>query len=243
MIIYPAIDLLDGRCVRLSQGNYNKVTVYSENPAEFAAVWTKKGAGFIHVVDLNGARTGIPENDDILARIVREAGAPVQVGGGIRSIERIDKLLELGIERVILGTSAVRNPDFVKEAVRKYGKSIVIGIDARDGYVAVDGWEKKSSRMAVEFACEMESLGVAHIIYTDIARDGMLTGPNIMAMETMVSSVGCSVIASGGVGTIDDILALNKTGVSGVITGKALYENRFDLEEAIIKLKQADNTV
>ena len=239
MIIYPAIDLLDGMCVRLSQGDYNKVTVYSKNPAEFAAIWTKKGAGFIHVVDLNGARTGVPKNDDALSQIVLKAGAPVQVGGGIRSIDRIDKLLGIGIKRVILGTSAVKNPGFVKKAVRKYKESIVIGIDARDGYVAVDGWEKKSSRMAVEFAREMESIGVANIIYTDIARDGMLTGPNLNAMETMASSVDCNVIASGGVGTVEDILALNKTGVSGVIIGKALYENKFDLEEAILRLKQA----
>lgn len=242
MIIYPAIDLLDGKCVRLSQGNYNKATVYSDNPAEFAAVWTAKGAMFIHVVDLNGARTGQPVNDSVLIEIVKNAGAPVQVGGGIRSMKRISELIEIGVQRVILGTGAVKNPDFVAEAVNNYGERIVVGIDAKDGYVAVDGWENKSSRKAIEFAKEMESLGVCTIIYTDISRDGMLNGPNLQAMKTMVSSVNCSVIASGGVSSIDDILALYSTGVSGVITGRALYENKFDLKEAITRLNEMMKT-
>ena len=232
MIIYPAIDLLDGKCVRLSQGNYDTVTIYSEKPDEFAALWTSKGAKFIHVVDLNGARTGKPENDDVLKKIVENAGVPIQVGGGIRSIERISKLMDLGINRVILGTGAVRNPEFVSAAVAKFGDRIVVGIDARDGYVAVDGWEKKSSRRAVEFAHEMENIGVETIIYTDITRDGMLTGPNLAAMETMAASVDCDVIASGGVSCVKDIAALYKTGVTGVITGKALYEKRLDLTKA-----------
>lgn len=236
MIIYPAIDLLDGKCVRLSQGNYSQATVYSENPAEFSSFWVEKGARFIHVVDLNGARTGNPVNDDILLEIVKKAGVPVQVGGGIRSMDRILMLTEMGVQRVILGTTAVSNPGFAAKAIMEYGDRIAVGIDAKDGYVAVDGWEKKSSRKAIEFAKEMESLGVGTIIYTDIARDGMLGGPNLKAMETMVSSVNCSVIASGGVSSIEDILDLNKTGVSGVITGRALYENRFDLAEAIKRL-------
>ncbi len=240
MIIYPAIDILDGKCVRLSQGNYDKVTVYSEDPAKFAALWTDRGAKFIHIVDLNGARTGKPANDDILAEIVIKAGVPVQVGGGIRSMDRIEKLLSMGVSRVILGTAAVRNPGLVAEAVKKYGGSIAVGIDARDGFVAVEGWEKRSSRMAVEFAREMESIGISTIIYTDIARDGMLSGPNIKAMRAMAVSVDCDIIASGGVGSIDDILALRNTGVEGVITGKALYENRFDLTEANLKLLEAE---
>lgn len=240
MIIYPAIDILDGKCVRLSQGNYDKVTIYSEDPAEFAALWTKRGAQFIHIVDLNGARTGKPENDGVLAGIVDKAGVPIQVGGGIRSMERIQKLISMGVRRVILGTIAVKDPGFVSDAVKKYGDSIAIGIDARDGFVAVEGWEKKSSRMAVEFAREMESLGVSTIIYTDISRDGMLSGPNIKAMRAMAVSVGCDVIASGGVGSIEDILALGKTGVEGVITGKALYENRFDLTEANKRLRESE---
>ncbi len=238
MIIYPAIDLLDGKCVRLSQGKYDQVTVYSENPAEFAALWTSKGARYIHVVDLNGARTGKPQNDIVLAEIVKRAGVPIQVGGGIRSMKRIDVLLALGVERVILGTGAVKNPDYVAEAVKKHGNRIVIGIDAKDGFVAVDGWEKKSTRKAVEFAREMESIGVATIIYTDISRDGMLIGPNLKAMESMAAAVDCSVIASGGVGSISDIIALNSTGVSGVIIGKALYENKFDLTRAYSELQK-----
>lgn len=238
MIIYPAIDLLDGKCVRLSQGKYDQVTVYSENPAEFAALWTSKGAQYIHVVDLNGARTGKPENNVVLAEIVKKAGAPIQVGGGIRTMERIDELLELGIERVILGTGAVKNPKFVAEAVKKHKNRIVVGIDAKDGYVAVEGWEKKSTRKAVEFAQEMEFIGVDTIIYTDISRDGMLNGPNLKAMESMATAVNCGVIASGGVGSISDIIDLNSTGVSGVITGKALYENKFDLAQAQIELQK-----
>lgn len=236
MIIYPAIDLLDGKCVRLSQGNYSNVTVYSENPAEFSAVWTSKGAEFIHVVDLNGARTGQPVNDKVLMEIVKKAGVPIQVGGGIRSMKRISELLAMGVQRVILGTGAVKNPVFVENAVKEYEDRIVVGIDAKDGFAAIDGWENKSSRKAIEFAQEMESLGVCTIIYTDISRDGMMKGPNLMAMETMVSSVACSVIASGGISSINDILELYKTGVSGVIAGRALYENKFDLSEAISRL-------
>ena len=241
MIIYPAIDLLDGKCVRLSQGKYDQVTVYSENPAEFAAIWTSKGAQYIHVVDLNGARTGNPLNDSVLSEIVEKAGVPIQVGGGIRSMERIDELLTIGVERVILGTGAVKDPEFVAEAVKKYNEGIVIGIDAKDGFVAVDGWENKSTRKAVEFAREMESIGIATIIYTDISRDGMLSGPNLKALERMVSAVDCSVIASGGVGSISDIIDLSHTGVSGVITGKALYENKFDLTLANIELEKVNN--
>ena len=240
MIIYPAIDILDGKCVRLSQGSYDDVTVYSDNPAEFASIWAEKGAQYIHVVDLNGARTGKPENDDVLAAIVKKAGVPVQVGGGIRNIDRAEKLLSLGVSRIILGTGAVRNPKFVRDAVDMFGDSVAVGIDAKDGFVAVDGWENKSTRKVVEFAREMEAIGVRNIIYTDISRDGMLTGPNLEAMEVMVSKVSCSVIASGGIGSIEDILALGKTGVSGVITGKALYEGRLDLAKAISLLKHQE---
>lgn len=236
MIIYPAIDILDGKCVRLSQGDYDKVTVYSENPAQFASLWTSRGAKFIHVVDLNGARTGMHTNDDVLYQVIKKAGVPIQVGGGIRSMDRVEELLSMGAQRVILGTEAVRNPEFVAEAVKKHGDSIAVGIDARDGFVAVEGWEKKSSRMAVEFAREMQSKGVRTIIYTDIARDGMLAGPNTKAMKAMVVSVDCDIIASGGVGSIEDIMALSHTGVAGVITGKALYESRFDLADANMRL-------
>lgn len=238
MIIYPAVDLLDGKCVRLPQGNYNLATVYSENPAEFSALWVAKGAKVIHVVDLNGARTGRPVNDEVLLEIVKNAGVPIQVGGGIRSMDRISMLMGIGVQRVILGTSAVGNPEFLLKAIKEFNNRIIVGIDAKDGYVAVDGWEKKSSRKAIEFAKEMESLGVGTIIYTDISKDGMLCGPNLQAMETMVSSVGCNIIASGGVSSIQDLLDLKNTGVAGVITGRALYENRFDLAEAIKMLDE-----
>ena len=188
------------------------------------------------MVDLNGARTGEPVNNSVISQIVKKAGVPVQVGGGIRSMQRIRELLDTGVRRVILGTGAVKEPGFVRQAVAEFGDAIVVGIDAKDGFVATDGWEEKSSREAIEFAKEMEEIGVATIIYTDIARDGMLTGPNIEAMEKMAAAVGCDVIASGGVSCVEDITALAGTGVSGVITGKALYEGRLDLEEAVMAL-------
>lgn len=232
MIIYPSIDILNGKCVRLTGGRYDKVTVYSDDPVEYVARWIDKGAKFLHVVDLDGARSGKPVNDETIRRIAGESSVPVQVGGGIRSLQRISELLDLGIKRVILGTAAVKNPQMLKEAVVKYKSAIVAGIDAKDGYAAVEGWEQKSGVEAIGLARDMQDMGVETIIYTDISRDGMLSGPNIQAMQKMARSVGCEVIASGGVKDMEDLKALSKTGVAGVIVGKALYEGRLDLEEA-----------
>lgn len=233
MIIYPAIDIKGGKCVRLLRGEFDKVTEYSGNLVEMALKWEGQGAEYLHVVDLDGARSGDPRNSAAIGEIARSLKIPVQTGGGIRSIERIEKLLEEGVTRLILGTSAVKDGVFTRKTLRDYGDKIVIGIDAKDGMVAIDGWEKTSDFTAVEFAKKMESIGAKTIVYTDISRDGMLSGPNLKAMEEMVKAVGIDVIASGGVGRIDDIRNLKNTGVSGVIIGKALYTGDVNLAEAI----------
>jgi len=233
MIIYPAIDMLGGKCVRLTQGDYDKSTVYGDRPADMAKKWESLGATFIHTVDLDGARAGKPVNTDAIKEILKEINVPIQTGGGIRTLEDIENLLNLGVKRVILGTSAVKNKQLVVDSVKKYGERIAVGIDARDNKVAISGWEQLSDFTAVEFAKMMESIGVKTIIYTDISTDGMLTGPNLKAMEEMSRAVGIDVIASGGVGCADDVRRLAETGVAGVIIGKALYTNKLKLEDVI----------
>uniref|UniRef100_Q9RPQ5 1-(5-phosphoribosyl)-5-[(5-phosphoribosylamino)methylideneamino] imidazole-4-carboxamide isomerase n=1 Tax=Thermoanaerobacter pseudethanolicus (strain ATCC 33223 / 39E) TaxID=340099 RepID=HIS4_THEP3 len=233
MIIYPAVDIKDGRCVRLVQGEFDKVTVYSDNPVEMGLKWERMGAQYLHVVDLDGARTGQIQNTPIISEMAVKLGIPVQLGGGIRTVETIETLLCKGIHRVILGTSAVKNPELVKQALKTFEDSVVIGIDAKDGMVAIEGWAKTSEFTAIRFAKKMEELGAKTIIYTDISRDGMLAGPNLKAMEEMVKAVNIEVIASGGVRNIDDIRNLKNVGVSGVIVGKALYTGDLDLKEAI----------
>lgn len=233
MIIYPAIDIKGGKCVRLQQGSFDAVTVYSDNPVEMARKWESCGAAWLHTVDLDGARGGNPVNLPVIGEIAKNIKIPVQLGGGIRSLKVIESALENGISRVILGTSAVNDPQFVKEALQKYGKNIVIGIDAKDEKVAIEGWEKLSTFTAAEFAKRMEGLGAMTIIYTDISTDGMLKGPNLKAMEQMLGAVEMEVIASGGVSKLQDIKDLKEVGVAGVIVGKALYTGNLDLKEAI----------
>lgn len=233
MIIYPAIDVKDGRCVRLVQGQFSDVTVYSDNPVEVALRWEKMGAQYLHVVDLDGARTGQPQNTAVVSEMAVKIGIPLQLGGGIRSIEMIEILLCKGIQRVILGTSAVKDPNLVKEAVESFENNVAIGIDAREGMVAIEGWAKTSEFTAVGFAKKMEEVGAKTIIYTDISKDGTLAGPNLKAMEEMVKAVGIEVIASGGVSKLEDIKNLKDIGVSGAIIGKALYTGDINLEEAI----------
>ncbi len=238
MRIYPAIDIKDGNCVRLLKGRFDEVTVYGDNPAEMAMKWESQGGEFIHVVDLDGAKNGHGVNAEIIAKICKSVNVPVQTGGGIRTMADIEKKLSCGAARVIIGTSAVRNEAFVKEAVEKYGDKIVIGIDAKDGKVAVEGWEEVSEFGAVDFAKRMEKLGVKTIIYTDIATDGTLQGPNVEAMREMVNNVSMDVIASGGIGNIEHIKSLIPTGVEGVIVGKALYTDNVDLNEAVKLCKE-----
>ena len=233
MIVYPAIDVKDGKCVRLVQGKFNDVTVYSDDPVEVALKWERMGARYLHVIDLDGARTGIMQNTPVISRMAVTVGIPLQLGGGIRTIEMIEIILCKGVQRVILGTSAVRDPELVKKAVNTFENSIAIGIDARDGMVAIEGWAKTSEFTAVGFAKKMEELGAKTIIYTDISRDGTLSGPNLKAMEEMVKAVNVEVIASGGVSRIEDVKNLKEIGVSGVIIGKALYTGDIDLGEAL----------
>jgi phosphoribosylformimino-5-aminoimidazole carboxamide ribotide isomerase len=233
MKIYPAIDVKDGRCVRLVQGKFNDVTVYSDDPIDMALKWESLGAEYLHVVDLDGARVGEPVNTSVISEMAVKLGIPVQLGGGIRSIEMIEILLCKGIQRVILGTSAVNDQELVKMAVKTFDNNLVIGIDAKDGFVAIEGWAKTSSFTAIGFAKKMEELGAKTIIYTDIDTDGMLSGPNLKAMEEMVKAVNIEIIASGGVSSIDDVKNLKEVGVSGAIIGKALYTGNIDLAEAI----------
>ena len=233
MRIYPAIDIIDGACVRLVQGDYSQKTKFADDPCEIAMRWQNEGGEFIHIVDLDGARNGEMPNFDLIVRIADKLNIPIEVGGGVRNMECVEKYLDNGVNRVIIGTSALSNPDFVKEAVSKYGERIVVGIDAKDGMVAVNGWEEVSTTSAIDLAKQMEKIGVKTIIYTDIATDGMLKGPNVQAMKEMTEAVSIDVVASGGVSSVDDIARLKDTGVEGAIVGKALYTDALCLKDAI----------
>lgn len=237
MRIYPAIDIRGGNCVRLLQGDYAQETVYASSPAEIAKKWETAGADFIHVVDLDGARSGGNENRTAVAEICNSVNVPVQQGGGIRSLEDVEAVLALGVSRVIIGTAAIDDPGMVREAVRRHGSAIAVGIDAKDGYVATDGWTKVSEKTAVELALEMKAIGVETIIFTDIATDGTLAGPNVRAMAEMAEKTGLNVIASGGVGCEADLDALSRTGVEGAIVGKALYTGKIELSEVVNKYR------
>ncbi len=241
MIIFPAIDLRNGRCVRLVEGKLENETVFSDDPAAMARQWAAQGAGYLHVVDLDGAFAGAPQNLPVVKSIVEAVAIPVQLGGGIRSLETIEEVLATGVARVILGTSSVSQPEMVEEAVRRFGaERIVIGIDARDGKVALHGWVEKTEIGAIELARQMQSLGIKHIIFTDIARDGKLQGPNLVSVREMAAALEIGVIASGGVSRIDDIRALKQLaplGVEGVITGKAIYTGSLNLAEALAVAK------
>jgi phosphoribosylformimino-5-aminoimidazole carboxamide ribotide isomerase len=234
MLVIPAIDLKDGQCVRLLQGKKDAVTAYSNDPVATAKMWESYGAKLLHIVDLDGAFTGNQKNLDAIIKIRKSVKIALQVGGGIRKIGDIMKLFSAGIERIIIGTAAIEEPEFLTDSCRKYPGRILTGIDAKDGMVAIRGWEEITSLTARELAKRLEIVGVVGIIYTDIARDGMLIGPNIEATEEIVKSVKIPVIASGGVSCIDDIKNLMKIkNLWGVITGKAIYSGALDLKEAI----------
>lgn len=236
MIVIPAIDLKDGRCVRLYQGRADQETVYSEDPVETALSWQAQGAKLIHVVDLDGAFQGRPRNLQFVARIAAACDVPIQLGGGIRNLAAIDELFNVGVARVILGTVAVEDPALVHEACRRYGSErILVGIDARDGEVAVKGWVESTPQDAYALALHMKQLGVGEIIFTEISRDGTLEGPAYGALERMCGT-GLKVIASGGVSSLDDLRRLRTMadlGISGVIVGKALYTGAVSLSQAI----------
>jgi phosphoribosylformimino-5-aminoimidazole carboxamide ribotide isomerase len=236
VIIFPAIDLKDGKCVRLYQGKMDEVTVFSDNPVEMALNWQEQGATYLHLIDLNGAFAGSPQNARVISQIVQSLTIPIQVGGGIRNMETIDRLLGEGVARVILGTSAVTNPELVEQACAKYGEQIVLGLDAKNGLVAIDGWEKESSKDFLDLAYEMKDLGIQRIIFTDTSLDGTLQGPNLTSTKELAEKTGLKIIVSGGVSSLDDIkniLELEKSGVEGVIVGIALYRGNFKLEEAL----------
>ncbi|MCL0049705.1 1-(5-phosphoribosyl)-5-[(5-phosphoribosylamino)methylideneamino]imidazole-4-carboxamide isomerase [Peptococcaceae bacterium] len=237
MIIFPAIDLKDGKCVRLVEGKLDKKTIYSDKPEEAALHWQSLGAEYLHIVDLDGAFEGVPKNLSVIEKILAVIKIPVQIGGGIRTLDTVKLLLDLGIKRVILGTAAVSEPNLVKEAVEKFGSDrIVLGIDARNGRVAVKGWAEESDIDAKELALNMKKIGIERIVFTDIKRDGTLKGPNIKATKEMALATRLKVIASGGVSSIDDLKKLKEIeqyGVEGVIVGQALYKRAIDLKKAL----------
>ena len=242
MIIYPAIDIRGGRCVRLTEGRFDAETVFADDPAEMALKWAGIGAEFLHLVDLDGALAGEGKNVPVIERILQSVNIPVQLGGGIRNLETIEKLLALGVTRLILGSAAVKNPQLVEEACKKYPGHIAVGIDAKNGDVAIEGWGKGSGVAATELAKKMAAYGVETIIYTDISRDGMLSGVNVEATAALARSCGVPIIASGGVASLEDIRrvkAVESEGVQGCIIGKAIYTGAVDLKAALALAKEA----
>ncbi|WP_419037485.1 1-(5-phosphoribosyl)-5-[(5-phosphoribosylamino)methylideneamino]imidazole-4-carboxamide isomerase [Enterocloster bolteae] len=234
MQLYPAIDMKNGQCVRLRQGAFKDITIYSDAPEKVAAHWQEKGASFLHLVDLDGALAGYSVNEEVIRRIADTVSIPIEIGGGIRSKEAVERMLDLGVRRVIIGTKAAEHPEFLRDMVRTFGEeAIVAGVDAKDGMVAVEGWEKVSSLTASDLCLTMKEYGVRHIVYTDISRDGMLSGPNVEATRKLTEETGLDIIASGGVSCMEDLKCLHEVGIRGAIIGKALYENRIDLAEAV----------
>ncbi len=237
MKIYPAIDVLGGKAVRLLQGDYSKATVFNDAPEAAAEEWVSCGSDDLHIVDLDGARYGKSYVTDIIKGIKAKFDIRIQTGGGVRSLSDIDERISAGADRVIIGTAAVKNPELVREAVLKYGEKIAVGIDAKNGYAAVSGWQEVSEVRAVDLALKMKDMGVKTVIYTDISKDGMMTGPNIEATREMIEKTGLNIIASGGVSSLADVENVSKTGAYGVIIGKALYNGSVDLKEVIEKYK------
>ena len=233
MLIYPAIDLYGGKAVRLYKGDYAQMTVYSDDPVAVAKDFAAKGAVCIHLVDLEGAKSGTTPNFDTVTAIKRETGLLCEIGGGIRSMETIDKYLSAGIDRVILGTAAVTEPGFVEAAVSKYGERIAVGIDIRDGFVAIKGWTEKSQENAMEFTAKMEKIGVKNMICTDISKDGAMEGANHGLYRELSEKFSMNIIASGGVSSMEDVEKLARLQIHGAIVGKAYYTGAIDLAQAI----------
>jgi len=244
LLVIPAIDIKGGRCVRLLQGQMNKETVYSDFPEEMALKWLEKGAQKLHIVDLDGAVEGVPVNGKAIAKITEAVPIPVELGGGIRNLKTVEAYLNLGIHQVILGTAALKDPAFAADACRRFPDRIILGIDARAGCVAVEGWTEQTPITPLELARRYEEVGISAIIYTDIQRDGMRTGPNVEATRALARSVRIPVIASGGISDLEDVkqlLPLAKCGVVGMITGRALYEGTLDLAEAVQLAKSTNS--
>lgn len=233
MQIWPAIDLRDGKCVRLKQGDYGRETVYGDDPAEMARRWVEQGAQYLHLVDLDGARDGYWANKDAVERILAAVSVPCELGGGIRDEVTIRMQLDLGLSRLVIGTKALKEPEWFREMCHKYPSRLALGIDAKNGLVATDGWLETSSTSAISLAQQYDTAPVAAVIYTDIAKDGMLEGPNLTAMAEMQQAVDLPVIASGGVTIADDVRNLARVSVAGCIIGRALYEGNLTLKDAL----------
>lgn len=241
MELISAIDIKDGRCVRLYQGDFERVTVYDDDPVAVARRWVEQGARRLHLVDLDGARAGRPVHGDVITAIARAVAVPVQLGGGLRSAAAVESALALGVARVILGTAAVREPDLVAQLVQRFGDAIIVGVDARNGLVATAGWLETEALAAVDLVTRMAELGVRRVIYTDISRDGTLSEPNIAATGALVRPGGPAIIASGGVSTVDQMRRLAAVGVEGAIVGRALYTGDLSLREALAALMKREN--
>ncbi|RFA35036.1 1-(5-phosphoribosyl)-5-[(5-phosphoribosylamino)methylideneamino]imidazole-4-carboxamide isomerase [Virgibacillus dokdonensis] len=239
MILFPAIDIKDGKCVRLTQGNYDQVNVYSDSPVTVAKDWEAQGAAYLHLVDLDGAKSGVSTNEPIIREIAQKVTLPIQVGGGIRSLQVVENYLSAGIDRVILGTAAIKDQSFLQTALSTFPHQVAVSIDARNGYVATDGWTKTSERKAIDLVKELEDLGLQTIVYTDILKDGMLKGPNFHELENLQAITSINIIASGGVTTIADIKQLAQMNLYGAIIGKALYDNSLPLEASLEAVKHA----
>ena len=233
MIVYPAIDIRGGRCVRLVEGDFARETVYDADPVSAAHRWADGGAEWLHVVDLDGALAGAPVNHEAIRRIRQEVDLPMQVGGGLRRLDDIERLLASGVTRAILGTVALREPELVHEAVARWGDRIAVGLDARDGKLAASGWLEQSEVPAIAVALRLAAAGVGTFIFTDISRDGQLSGPNLASLGELIDAVDAAIIASGGIGTLDDLRATAEAGAAGTIVGRALYDRRIDLRDAI----------
>ena len=239
MQLYPAIDMKGGKCVRLTQGSFDHTKVYSDDPVDMAEKWVSMGATFLHLVDLDGALKGRSVNEPVIRRILSAVTVPVQVGGGIRSREAVKNMLDLGVRRVIIGTMAAKEPEFMRALTEEFDpEQIVAGVDAKDGLVAVEGWEKVSTLTSLELCLKMKEYGIRHIVYTDISRDGMLTGPNVETTRELTLNTGMDIIASGGVSCMEDLQELYNQGIPVAIIGKALYEKRLDLQEAVRRFQQ-----
>ncbi len=238
MILFPAIDLLGGKAVRLYKGDYDNVTVYSSSPLDVAKSFKADGAEFLHVVDLDGARDGSNANFETIKKIISESGLKVEVGGGIRSEETVEKYLSAGAFRVILGTAAITEPDFLKKAVEKHGEKIAVGADIKDGFVAIKGWKEVSSKSCFAFFKDMSSIGVKTIICTDISKDGVLSGTNLELYRELSAKFNVDIVASGGVSSLDDIRALKSMNIYGAILGKALYAGMLSLRDSAAEVSE-----
>tara|TARA_A100001037_G_C15121193_1_gene623922 strand:- start:1421 stop:2137 length:717 start_codon:yes stop_codon:yes gene_type:complete len=234
MQILPAIDILNGNCVRLIQGDFNQETVFSTNPPEMAKTWESEGAEVIHIVDLNGAKTGMLDNKSIIEDIVKHIKIPIQVGGGIRSLEIAKTLIDCGVSRIVLGTIAINNRELLQTLISELGSDkIIIALDGKDGNIAINGWQDQTNQQVTDVACDMKEYGIQRIMYTDISKDGVLNGPNLNTTQDLTRIPNLNVIASGGISSLQDIQRVKNIGCEGAILGKSLYERIFTLKEAI----------